>query len=222
LEIIGFSIALQSFDPLSPGRLHPTGVHPVPNIGDESHPTLLLDSHAKGGSSMLLQRLPNDFNWRRVCGVCQCRNSANKEFPAAIISKVRSRLRSCRPSYTMLWGSTNLKGRRAAFVRIRHNICPRKKSAAKKKLLTRQSWFWRWSEIGWSRMRILKGAGKILRICIKLLPIIWEGWRNIGKICLVKASASTCGVPHLKGRLSWQVQKRAHRNSPTRDGEVRP
>ncbi|MQL84342.1 hypothetical protein Taro_016845 [Colocasia esculenta] len=169
---------------------------------------------------MLLQRLSNNFNRRRVCGVCQCRNSANKEFPAAIISKMRGWLCSCRPSYTMLRGSTNLQGRRAAFVKIRHSICPRKRNQQQeKKLLARQSWL---SEIGWSRMRILKRAGKIWRSCIKLFPIIWKGWRDIGRICLVKASASTCGVPHLKGRLSWEVQKRAHRNSPTRDGEIRP
>ncbi|MQM23104.1 hypothetical protein Taro_056166, partial [Colocasia esculenta] len=140
LEIIGFSIALQSFKSLGPGRLNLTGVHPVPNIGDKIHPTLLLDSHAKGRSGMLLQRLSNNFNGRRVCGVCQCRYSTNKEFPAAIISKMWGWLRLCRPSYTMLRGSTNLQGRRAAFVRIRHSVCPGKEISSKKKLLARQSW----------------------------------------------------------------------------------
>ncbi|MQM09939.1 hypothetical protein Taro_042825 [Colocasia esculenta] len=137
LEIIGFSIALQSFKSLGPGRLNLTGVHPVPNIGDKIHPTLLLDSHAKGRSRMLLQRLSNNFNGRRVCGVCQCRYSANKEFPAAIISKMRGWLRPFRPSYTMLRGSTNLQERRALLVKVRHNVCPRREISNKKKAVSK-------------------------------------------------------------------------------------
>ncbi|MQL69722.1 hypothetical protein Taro_002014, partial [Colocasia esculenta] len=137
LGIIGFSIALQSFKSLGPGHLNLASVHPVPNIGDKIHPTLLLDSHAKGGSRMLLQRLSNSFNGRRVCGVCQCRYSANKEFPAAIISKMRGWLRPFRPSYTMFRGSTNLQGRRAAFVKIRHNVCPRREISSKEKAVSK-------------------------------------------------------------------------------------
>ncbi|MQM00864.1 hypothetical protein Taro_033614 [Colocasia esculenta] len=137
LEVTGFSVALQSFNSPGPGRLDLTGVHPVPNIGDKIHPTLLLDSHAKGGSGMLLQRLLNNFNRRRVCGVCQCLYSANKEFPAAVISKMRGWLRACRPSYTMLRGSTNLQERRALLVRIRHSVCPRREISNKKKAVSK-------------------------------------------------------------------------------------
>ncbi|MQM15792.1 hypothetical protein Taro_048746 [Colocasia esculenta] len=86
---------------------------------------------------MLLQRLSNNFNGRRVCGVCQCRYSANKEFPAAIISKMRGWLRPCRPSYTMLRGSTNLQERRALLVKIRHNVCPRREISSKEKAVSK-------------------------------------------------------------------------------------
>ncbi|MQL93144.1 hypothetical protein Taro_025783 [Colocasia esculenta] len=81
---------------------------------------------------MLLQHLSNNFNGRRVCGVCQCRYPANKEFPAAIISKMRGWLRSCMPSYTMLRESTNLQRRRAVLVRIWHSVCPGKEISKRK------------------------------------------------------------------------------------------
>ncbi|MQM00561.1 hypothetical protein Taro_033299, partial [Colocasia esculenta] len=142
LEVTGFIVALQSFIPPGPGRLDLTGVHPVPNIGDKIHPTLLLDSHAKGRSDMLLQRLSNNFKRHRVHGICQCRYSANKEFPAAIISKMRGWLRACRPSYTMLRGSTNLQGRRALLVRIRHSVCPRKEISSKEKAILKVERDW--------------------------------------------------------------------------------
>ncbi|MQM06633.1 hypothetical protein Taro_039460 [Colocasia esculenta] len=136
-EITGFSVALQSFNPPGPGRFDLTGVHPVPNIGDKIHPTLLLDSHAKGRSGMLLQRLSNNFNRRRVRGIHQCRYSANKEFPAAIISKMRGWLHPCGPSYTMLRRSTNLQGWRAVLARIWHSICPRKEISSKEKAVSK-------------------------------------------------------------------------------------
>ncbi|MQM02542.1 hypothetical protein Taro_035311 [Colocasia esculenta] len=37
----------------------------------------------------------------------------------------------------MLRGSTNLQGRRAAFVRIRHSICPRKEISSKEKAVNK-------------------------------------------------------------------------------------
>ncbi|MQL68011.1 hypothetical protein Taro_000326 [Colocasia esculenta] len=51
---------------------------------------------------MLLQRLSNSFNRRRVRGIHQCRYSANQEFPAAIISKMRGWLHP--------WGAPISKG----------------------------------------------------------------------------------------------------------------
>ncbi|MQL83162.1 hypothetical protein Taro_015651, partial [Colocasia esculenta] len=86
---------------------------------------------------MLLQRLSNNFNRRRVRGIHQCRYSANKEFPTAIISKMRGWLHPCGPSYTMLRGSTNLQGRRALLVRIWHSICPRKEISSKEKAVSK-------------------------------------------------------------------------------------
>ncbi|MQL78531.1 hypothetical protein Taro_010958 [Colocasia esculenta] len=136
-EVTGFSVTLQSFNALGPGHSDLTSVHPIPDIIDEIHPTLLLDSHAKSKPSMLLQRLPHNLNRRRIRGICQCRYSANKEFPAAIISKMRGWLRACRPSYTMLRGSTNLQGRRAPLVRIWHSVCPRREISNKKKAFSK-------------------------------------------------------------------------------------
>ncbi|MQL88686.1 hypothetical protein Taro_021251 [Colocasia esculenta] len=69
LEVTGFSVALQSFNPPGPGRFNLTDVYPVPNISDKIHPTLLLDSHAKCRSGMLLQRPSNNFNGRRILKV---------------------------------------------------------------------------------------------------------------------------------------------------------
>ncbi|MQL95416.1 hypothetical protein Taro_028089 [Colocasia esculenta] len=136
ITVTGISVALQSFNPPGPGHFDLTGVYYVPNIVDKIHPTLLLDSHAKGRPGMLLQCLSNNLNRRWVRGIHQCRYSANKEFPTAVISKMRGWLHPCGPSYTMLRESTNLQGRRAVLVRIWHSICPRKEISSKEKAVS--------------------------------------------------------------------------------------